>query len=148
MNNAFISKTLAAFTIATIVVGTSLPAHADDVNFNDRVTMAYGSQEDSADTRFDQFELHGDYDDAHELNDAWLGMPVRDSGGKVIGVVEDAFLDDEGYLTELLVAINGSSVSVFVDQKNVEYTEVAVLVDLPLRTIASLQQPKKRFLSN
>lgn len=140
MKNAFVTKTLAALTIATAVAGTAIPAMADDVTYDERLSMAYAQEDQDLETRFDQFELHGNYDDAHELNDAWLGMPVRDSAGKIIGSVEDAFLDEEGYLTELLVQIDGSSTSVFVDQKNVEYTEVAVLVDLPLRVIASLQK--------
>lgn len=139
MKNAFLTKTLAAFTIATAIAGTALPAMAENVSFDERLAVAYAAEEET-DTRFDQFELHGSYDDAHELNDAWLGMPVRDSAGKFVGTVEDAFLDQEGYLTELLVSINGSSAVVFVDQKNVEYTEVAVLVDMPMRTIAALAQ--------
>ncbi|MEM9278077.1 MAG: PRC-barrel domain-containing protein [Pseudomonadota bacterium] len=129
---------------ATVAVSTmfAMPvaAHAQDQNyFNDRLTLSFAPENpETGNDPFSQFDLHGDYDDAHELNDAWLGMPVRDAAGNVIGYVEDAFLDDEGYLTELLVGLNGSSVTVFVDQKHVEYTEVAVLVDMPLQAIAAL----------
>ena len=134
-------KTLTAIALTASAFGLSLPAQADDTSFSDRIEMAYAPiEEDANQAPFDQFELHSSYEDAHELNDAWLGMPVRDAAGDVIGHVEDAFLDDEGYLTELLVTINGSSAAVFVDQQHVEYTEVAVLVDLPMRTIASLEQ--------
>ena len=83
--------------------------------------------------------MHGDYDDAHELNDAWLGMPVRTMDGSVVGYVEDAFLDSEGYLQELHVALNRSSIIIKVDAKKVDYTEVAVLVDIPLTSIAELR---------
>lgn len=134
-------KTLTAIALTASTFGLSLPAQADDNGFSDRIEMAYASVEENVtDAPFDQFELHSNYEDAHELNDAWLGMPVRDADGHVIGHVEDAFLDDKGYLTELLVSIKGSSAAVYVDQKHVEYTEVSVLVDLPLRTIASLEQ--------
>ena len=134
-------KTLTAIALTASAFGLSLPAQADDKNFSDRIEMAYAPvEEDMTDAPFDQFDLHSDYEDAHELNDAWLGMPVRDAAGQIIGHVEDAFLDEKGYLTELLVSINGSSAAVYVDQKHVEYTEVSVLVDLPLRTIASLEQ--------
>lgn len=133
--------TLAAITLTASTFGLSLTAQAEDKSFADRIAMAYAPEESVADQgQFDQFELHSNYEDAHELNDAWLGMPVRDAAGVVIGYVEDAFLDDDGYLSELLVSINGSSAAVYVDQEHVEYTEVAVLVDLPVRTIASLEQ--------
>jgi len=140
MKNAIIAKTLVALSFVTLLTGTTLPAQADDKGFNDRIALAYAHETPQSDERFEQFELHGSYDDAHELNDAWLGMPVRDAAGEVVGYVEDAFLDDEGYLTELVVSLNGSGVSVYVDEKNVDYTDVAVLVDLPVRVIASLEQ--------
>ncbi|MEM9330081.1 MAG: PRC-barrel domain-containing protein [Pseudomonadota bacterium] len=148
-----ISYLFAATVSVTAITALQGSAMAQDQNyFNDRLTLSFAPEnpETGADpfSQFDlqgdysdaanQEELHGSYDDAHELNDAWLGMPVRDAAGKIIGYVDDAFLDDEGYLTELLVSLNGSGVTVFVDQKHVEYTEVAVLVDLPLQTIASL----------
>jgi len=133
--------TLAAIALTASIFGLSYPAQADDKSFADRIALAYAPVEENAtENQFGQFELHGDYEDAHELNDAWLGMPVRDSAGEVIGYVEDAFLDEDGYLDELLISINGSSAAVYVDQKHVEYTEVAVLVDLPVRTIASLEK--------
>lgn len=136
-------KTAAALTFSLFAMGASLPAQAEDKSFADRIAMAYAPVEkDTHQGAFDQFDLHSDYEDAHELNDAWLGMPVRDAAGEVIGYVDDAFLDDDGYLSELLVSIKGSGVSVYVDQKHVEYTEVAVLVALPLQTIASLEQVK------
>lgn len=141
--NSSIAKVLIAFTIATSLSLISLTAMAQDSNFNDRIAMAYapeGEADNAQFDQFDQFELHGAYEDAHELNDAWLGMPVRDAAGEVIGYVEDAFLDAKGGLTELLVSLNGSGVAVYVNQENVEYTEVGVLVDLPLQMIASLEQ--------
>lgn len=134
-------RTLAAIALTTSTLGLSLPAQAEDKSAADRIAMAYAPIDEETDqSAFDQFELHGTYEDAHEMNDAWLGMPVRDAAGEVIGYVEDAFLDDDGYLSELVVSINGSSAAVFVDQSHVEYTEVAVLVDLPMRTVASLEQ--------
>ncbi|MDJ0612664.1 MAG: PRC-barrel domain-containing protein [Rhizobiaceae bacterium] len=134
-------KIFAALALTASTLGFALPAHADDTSFDQRIEMAYAPiDEEVSDQQFEQFELHGNYEDAHELNDAWLGMPVRDAAGDVIGYVEDAFLDEDGYLDELLVSINGSSATVYVDQKHVEYTDVAVLVDLPVRTIASLEQ--------
>ncbi len=134
-------KVMIAITIATSFSLVGLTAMAQETNFDDRIAMAYASETDTGPfEQFDQFELHGTYEDAHELNDAWLGMPVRDAAGDVVGYVEDAFLDDQGGLTELLVSLNGSSVAVYVDQKNVEYTQVGVLVDLPLQIIASLEQ--------
>jgi hypothetical protein len=133
-------KTLAAVILMTAIAGVNLPAFAQDKSFDDRIAMAYAQEEKADESRFEQFELHGTYEDAHEMNDAWLGMPVRDAAGSVVGYVEDAFLDNEGYLTELLVSLNGSSTAVYVDQKHVEYTEVAVLVDMPVRILASLEK--------
>ena len=134
---------LNTIAIATLTVGMLMaPAvtMAQEVTYDDRIAMSYLDEGNTDQGQFEQFNLHGDYDDAHELNDAWLGMPVRDAQGEVIGFVEDAFLDNEGYLTELLVSLNGSGVAVYVDQSHVEYTEVSVLIDLPVKAIASLEQ--------
>ncbi|MGI9352550.1 MAG: PRC-barrel domain-containing protein [Rhizobiaceae bacterium] len=137
--NTILSNLLATSVVASTILVAPIAANADDQNYYDnRLALSFAPEATETDDPFSQLDLHGDYDDAHELNDAWLGMPVRSTEGKIIGYVDDAFLDDEGYLTELLVSLNGSSITVFVDQKHVEYTDVAVLVDLPLTTLASL----------
>ena len=144
MKTAFATRIPILIACIAGIAGGTLPAFAENDRFNMRIGLAYAAEDEgSVDNRFDQFELHGTYDDAHELNDAWLGMPVRDATGRKIGYVEDAFLDDEGYLEELLVSIDGSGVSVYVDQKHVDYSEVAVLVDMPVQAMAKLERELK-----
>ncbi len=118
----------------------AVSSYAEEPDTNDnRLLLSFAPEKDTSDDRFEQFDMHGDYDDAHELNDAWLGMPVRTTDGSIIGYVEDAFLDSEGYLEELHIALNQSSIIIKVDAKKVDYTEVAVLVDIPLTAIAELK---------
>ena len=133
---------ITALGLFIAIAGMPATANAQDAtNYDSRLALSFAPENpESGNEPFSQFNLHGTYDDAHELNDAWLGMPVRDAAGKVIGYVEDALLDQEGYLTELVVQISGSGSSVYVDQKHVDYTDVAVLVDLPIQSIASLEK--------
>lgn len=130
---------LVAATMLTL--GWTYPGSAQEDRFNMSIEMAYAPEiRSNLNERFQQFDLEGSYEDTHELNDAWLGMPVRDAKGNNVGYVEDAFLDHDGYLSELLVVMNGSGIAVYVDHKHVDYTEIAVLVDLPAREIARLEQ--------
>ena len=39
----------------------------------------------------------------HELNDAWLGMPVMGPNGTKIGTVIDASVDEDGFVQDILV---------------------------------------------
>ena len=130
-----------ALGLMIAAAGSPATAQADDSKrFETRLSLSFAPQDpETTNDPFSQFDLHGVYEDAHEMNDAWLGMPVRDDSGNVVGYVEDALLDQEGYLTELIVSINGSGVMVYVDQQHVEYTEVGVLVGLPIQAIASLE---------
>lgn len=142
MKSTVIKVIMTAALLLTSGIGLN-SALAEENSFADRIALAYAPENKIDDQRFEQFELHGEYEDAHELNDAWLGMPVRDNRGKIIGYVEDAFLDQEGYLTELLVSLNNSEIAVYIDQKYVDFTELAVLVDLPINAIASFEQERR-----
>ncbi|MEO0911255.1 MAG: PRC-barrel domain-containing protein [Pseudomonadota bacterium] len=125
--------------ISALSLGVVTANAEEPETYDNRLLLSFAPQKDTKEDRFEQFDMHSDYEDAHELNDAWLGMPVRSTDGSIIGYVEDAFLDSDGYLEELHVALNQSSIIIKVDAQKVDYTEVAVLVDIPLRAIAELK---------
>ncbi len=129
--------TLAATLIALSLAGTATAQSGQFTLFGQKIEMAYAPQNAPLDERFDAFDSE---EELHELNDAWLGMPAHDKSGKLIGFVEDAFLDEEGYVSELLVSIKGKRFAVYVDGKYAELTDTKVGIDLPASTIAGLER--------
>jgi len=128
---------LIAFSIGGNVFG-DLDAEAGQFKlFGQKIELAYAPQNTPFDNRFDQFESE---EELHELNDAWLGMPAFSKEGELIGFVEDAYLDDDGYVAELLVSIKGKRFAVYVDGEHVELTETEVGIDLPATAIAGLER--------
>jgi len=131
------AASLIAFSMAGTFAG-GMNAEAGGFKlFGQKIEMAYAPQNTPLDDRFDQFESE---EELHELNDAWLGMPAYSSDGKQIGFVEDAYLDHEGYVSELLVSIKGKRFAVYVDGKYAELTDAEVGIDLPATTIAGLER--------
>ena len=105
--------------------------------FGSKIELAYAPQDNLTDDRFDQFENE---EELHELNDAWLGMPAYSSEGKMVGHVEDAYIDQDGNVTRLLVSLSGKKIAVYVGGKNVQLTETKVAISLPAKTIAGLER--------
>jgi sporulation protein YlmC with PRC-barrel domain len=128
---------LIAFSMVSFAAGTVKAEAGQFKLFGQKIEMAYAPQNAPLDDRFDQFESE---EELHELNDAWLGMPAYSSDGKQIGFVEDAYLDDEGYVSELLVSIKGKRFAVYVDGKYAELTDTQVGIDLPATAIAGLER--------
>lgn len=48
-------------------------------------------------------------DDLHELNDAWMGMPVISADGVRLGFISDAFVNEDGSVDELVIEPEGDS---------------------------------------
>lgn len=105
--------------------------------FGKSIELAYAPQNTPLEERFGQFESE---EELHELNDAWLGMPAFSKEGKQIGFIEDAYLDDNGEVTELLVSISGRNFAVYVDGRYAELSDTQVGIDLPATTIAELER--------
>lgn len=139
------AKTITAFAAAFIAMSMAgtVSAKADGLFggfklFGQKIEMAYAPQNDFFDDgRFDQFDSE---EELHELNDAWLGMPAHDASGKLIGYVEDAYIGDDGEVSELLVSLNGTRYAVYVDGRHVELTDTEVGIDLPVDVIAGLER--------
>jgi hypothetical protein len=78
-----------------------------------------------------------DMDEEHELNDAWMAMPVEDSSGKIIGVVDDAFTGDDGEIESVLVTLSSTGRQIIVDGDAIYLTETAAVVDGDAKAVAS-----------
>ncbi len=128
---------IAAVTLATGFVNVSVAEAGQFKFFGSKIEMAYAPQDNNADDRFDQFESE---EEMHDLNDAWLGMPAVSRDGKMMGFVEDAILDENGYVTELLVSLSDEKIAVFVDGNLAELNDVNVSIDLSASAIAKLER--------
>ena len=100
--------------------------------------LSYAPENNINDERFSQFEFEeGNYAE-HELNDSWLGMPAYSNDGQLIGYIEEAFLDKDGYVKEIIVGLNGNQGIVEIKGELAELTEENVQFDLSNRQIAQL----------
>ncbi len=77
-----------------------------------------------------------DLEEPHEMNDAWMAMPVEDVNGKTIGVVEDAYVGDDGDIESVLVTLNSTGRQILVDGEIIYLTDAAAVVELDSRAIA------------
>ncbi len=105
--------------------------------FGKSIELAYAPQDTIIDDRFEQFESE---EDMHELNDAWLGMPAFSKEGKIIGFVEDAYLDENGDVAELLVSLSDYKIAVYVDGSDALLTDTNVAISLTKTEIALLER--------
>ena len=133
-------KSILAIAAIAFAAGS---ANVSAANFNQTkltnaaIELAYAPQDPIIDNRFEQFESEVDM---HELNDAWLGMPVVSEDGETIGFVEDAYLDINGEVEELLISISNQKIAVYVEGKFVTLFDAEVAISLSTQTIAGLEQ--------
>jgi sporulation protein YlmC with PRC-barrel domain len=135
---AFTQKvSLAIFLSATFV---SPFAFATDVSETEArmEALSYAPQGSNLDERFSQFEFEESEYAEHELNDSWLGMPAYSSDGERIGYIKDAYLDEYGYVTEIIVGLHESQDIVEIKGKYAELTDDKVQFELSTTQIASL----------
>lgn len=105
--------------------------------------LAYAPEGSNLDERFSQFEFETDEYAEHELNDAWLGMPAYSSDGRIVGYIEDAILDEEGYVAEIIVGLNENLGIVEIQGKFAELTDEKVQFELSNTQIAALAGKNK-----
>lgn len=144
MKKTYSSLAVAAGLLFSAAINPAETFAGDASSHDSRLALAFApAPSDELEQRFRQFEFENapqaTIEDEHALNDAWLGMPVTDASGNTVGFVEDAFLDRDGNLTQILVLLHGSDLPVFINQELVEYSEIAVKVELSRNEIASLQ---------
>lgn len=135
-----INRTMIVMIALAVTFGasTATTAYAKEWKlFGKSFELAYAPEEPQLDNRFEQFESE---EDMHELNDAWLGMPAKSKNGEIIGFVEDAYLDEFGQVTEILVSISDENIAVYVDGSNVSLSDLDVSISLTKSQIASLEQ--------
>ncbi|MCB1384325.1 MAG: PRC-barrel domain-containing protein [Nitratireductor sp.] len=104
------------------------------------MTLAYAPESQANQAPFDQLEAE---EEMHELNDAWLGMPAFDADGKLIGVIEDAYLNEDGTVSELLVSLTNSDYAVYIDGQDAALTETEVAIALTESVIAGLERAQE-----
>ncbi len=69
-------------------------------------------------------------EEAHELNDAWLGLPVRTLSGRPIGYVVDAVFTDNEKTDYLLVSPHSPLAKTHKQVKRVNISGVKYLYDV------------------
>ncbi len=131
---ATIKAAILALSIA--FAGASSAFSAEEVYAGSGYLMAYAEPAAATESPFDYFD---ETEEAHELNDAWLGMPAISRDGKLVGVVSDAFIDEYGYVSEIRLDLVGKDHAVYVEGSQVLLLDMEVAIDLPATTIADLQ---------
>lgn len=100
--------------------------------------LSYAPQNTFNDERFAQFDIENDDYYEHELNDAWLGMPAHDIHGKLIGFIEDAILDENGYITKVFIGLSNSEINIKIDGEFAELTSEKVKLELTKQQVAEI----------
>ena len=137
MKNKLAAAIVIAASLSGVFAASGTAQAGEYALFNKPIAIAYAPEAKALDNRFEQFE---DFEEEHELNDAWLGMPVHSADGELIGFVEDAYLDANGNVEELLVSLSDHNYAVYVDAAKTELTDSEVAVALPASTIAGLER--------
>ncbi|MBO6815607.1 MAG: PRC-barrel domain-containing protein [Rhizobiaceae bacterium] len=139
-----LAKTVLAAAGVLFLAGatTSTIAIAEEQLGNGNSTlMSYAPQASFDDGRFGQFDFDGalrDQGHEHELNDAWLGMSAYSSDGRYVGYIEDAILDENGYVTELVVGTPEGNIAVQLEAKYAELQEDRVNLAITGSEFASI----------
>lgn len=102
-----------------------LMAYADPSNGNTRSSYPFGD-----------FEI----EEEHELNDAWLGLPVISNDGKTVGFVIDAEIDDTGMIRNLTVDLVHEGYPVFVEGSQAFLFDDSVAIDHSANVVAELER--------
>lgn len=105
--------------------------------------LSYAPQGSNLDERFSQFEFEESEYAEHELNDSWLGMPAYSSNGKLIGYINDAILDEDGYATKIIIGLNETQDIVEIKGEFAELTDEKVQFELSSTQIAALANNTK-----
>ena len=139
--NFILAVATIAFTAGTVNVSAAIAGQFEpSTKLSGKlpgVELAYAPQDNTPDHRFDQFESE---EELHELNDAWLGMPVVSEDGETIGFVEDAILDDDGLVSELLISLTDRRIAVYVEGEMATLFDAEVAISMSSDTIANLEQ--------
>ena len=125
------------------IFAVASPSYASDTSDTNETqarmeALSYAPTSSFDESRFSQFELESSEYGEHELNDAWLGMPAYSSDGKLVGYIEDAFIDNEGYVSEVVVGLNGTEVALEIDAEFAELTDELVKFEISQRKFAEL----------
>lgn len=132
----------AALMVATVQIPTATAANISDDQARIEA-LSYAPSGTFNDERFSQFSFESEEYYEHELNDAWLGMPAYTKEGKLIGYIEDAFVDDKGYVDEIVIGLNSAEVSIEIDGDYAELTTENVKLELSSKQIARLVSEQK-----
>jgi hypothetical protein len=147
MKNAAFKNSMLAASAAMIL---SMAAFAAPASAGESRLMAYAPLEETAPSVFDRFDNNPapqiseeEYYEGHELNDAWLGMPVRSSDGLETGWVNDAILDENGDVVTVMVDYNGRTHAVDARYAELGYDQVDI--SLTRSQIAALGSSESEY---
>lgn len=140
MTKNIITKIAPLLMAPLIIVSSTTLSSASDLSEEQAKieALSYAPTDSFNDDRFSQFSFESDEYYEHELNDAWLGMPAYSKDGSLIGYIEDAIVDSDGFITEILLGINSSEISIEIDGNYAELTSENVKLELSEKQIAQL----------
>ncbi len=140
MNLKAMSKQASLAILLSAIFATPL-AYANDTSETQArmEALSYAPEGSFNDERFSQFELEqgADYSE-HELTNSWLGMPAYSNDGKLIGYIEEAYLDEDGYVSEIIVGLSGDQGIIEIKGDLAELTNENVQFNLSNKQIAKL----------
>lgn len=105
--------------------------------------LSYAPQDGLDNERFSNFNFEMDEYSEHELNDAWLGMPAYSSNNKLIGYVYDAILDEDGYVSQIVIGLNDSETRLEINAQFAGLLDEKVAFTLSESQIAALANRSK-----
>ncbi|MBW3095714.1 PRC-barrel domain-containing protein [Pseudohoeflea coraliihabitans] len=157
MNNAIV-KTAFRHVAATVFVAGSVLAAASSVNAFQLENVVKGPRTAPAtvmayadpnfDARFGSAPA-GEESADHELNDAWLGMTVTAENGENLGYVVDALIDEDGYITDLVITDDpNSEVEIYVPARLATLTDTNVTLALDGNDVAALRTAYNSVLAS
>lgn len=65
-------------------------------------------------------------------------MPAHDKHGKLIGYIEDAILDENGYITKVFIGVSNSEINIKIDGEFAELTTEKVKLELTKKQVAEI----------
>lgn len=142
-----LKRTISSVSLSILVSVLAFPSIANATDLSEQQAkmeaLSYAPEGSFNDERFGQFNFETEAYEEHELNDAWLGMPVHSSNGKLIGFINDAIIDENGFVNQVIIGLNEQQTIVEINAKYAELTNEKVQLELSTQQVAALLPSNK-----
>lgn len=142
-----LKKIISSVSLSLLVSVSVHSSNANAVDISEQTAkmeaLSYAPEGNFNDERFGQFDFETEDYAEHELNDAWLGMPVHSSNGSLIGYINDAIIDANGDVEQVIIGLNEQQTIVEIKAEYAELTNDRVQLELSNRQVAALVTSNK-----